>query len=552
MYSTFRRYSLLFLFLLFLPLSLVCQESRIIPPEKPKLVIGIVIDQMRYDYIFRYWSKFGDNGFHRLLNEGTFCKNAQFNYLFTQSSVGYATIATGAMPSSHGIISEEWYQRLKKEKIQCIADDAVKAVGGSYEQGAYSPRNLLASTIADEIKLNSALRSKVFGVSMKAEAAILLSGHTADAAYWYDPKTGTWMTSTYYLDSLPAWVNDFNLKNLQDIYLDKEWNTLLPLEEYTESLPDESGYETGLGNRKTFPYDLASISKVKKKERDYSILASTPFGNTFTKDFAIQLIVNEALGKDEYTDYLALNFSSTEKIGLNFGPGSVEIEDTYLRLDQELGHFLEFIDKEIGKKNVLIFLTSNHGVSLNPGYLENLGIPGGFFNLKGSMSLLASYLNAVYGNGEWIDGYTDQQIFLNRELIEDSRLSLEEFQNRVARFMVQFTGVANAITSSTLETTNFTEGIFFKIQNGFNQKRSGDIIINFEPGWVIKNGNATGNNSSYRYDSHVPLIWYGWRIRRVTILTPVDMTSVAPTIAFMLNISFPSGASGQPIQDIVE
>lgn len=547
------RYYVLVVGLMILSLSSVSsQENRIIPPDKPGLIITIVIDQMRYDYLFRYWDKLSDNGFRRLVNEGSFCRNAQYNYLVTQSSAGYATISTGAMPATHGIIGEEWYQRLKKEKVHCTGDASVQAVGGTHDQGSHSPRNMLAPTIGDEIKLNSGLRSKVYGVSLKNQAAILLSGHTADAAYWFDPRTGSWMTSSYFTDSLPPWVNEFNRKKIPDIYLTGEWKTLLPVEQYTESLPDDNAFETGLGSKRTFPYDLSALSTIRKNVRDYSILESTPWGNTFTKDFAMSLIMNEQLGKDEYTDFLAVNFASFSRIGYAFGPNSVEMEDTYIRLDRELGHFLDFLDKEIGKKNVLIVLTSSHGISVDPVYLENLGVPAGVFNVKGAMALLNSYLNVHYGSGSWIDGYTGQQIFLNREMIEDSRLSLEEFQSNVARFMIQFSGVANTITSTTLETTSFNDGIHRKIQNGFNQKRSGDVIINFEPGWVLDNDHRSGNNSSYRYDSHVPLVWYGWKIKRMTVYSPVDMTSVAPTIAFMLNISYPGGSTGQPVEDIIE
>jgi predicted AlkP superfamily pyrophosphatase or phosphodiesterase len=537
---------------LLLKIGIYAQNERQIPPEKPKIIIGIVVDQMRYDYIYRYWDKLGDDGFKKLIDEGTFCKNAQFNYLFAQSAVGYATISTGAMPASHGVVSDHWYERLRGSKVYATEDEKVNAIGGSYEMGQHSPRNLLASTVADEIKINQNLKAKVFGVGLKDHAPILSTGHTADAAYWFDPVTGSWMTSSYYMDSLPAWVEEFNEKEIPDLYLEKQWNTLLSIDEYTESLADTTRFENGFGDRYSFPYDLEELSRINRREKDYRVLASTPFGNTYTKDFAISLIVNEGLGKDGIVDFLAINFSSTEEIGLKFGPNSVEIEDTYLRLDQDLAHLLTFIEEEIGKKNVLIYLTSNHGVSLNPGYLEELRVPGGFFNLKGAITLLNSYLRVAYGGGEWIESFSDQQIFLNRQLIEDSQISLEDIQDRVSRFMVQYSGIANTITSTTLDKTSFTDGPFSKFQNGYNQKRSGDVLINYEPGWVIRNGNATGHNTSYRYDSHVPLIWYGWKIKRQTISSPIDMTSIAPTIAFLLNISYPSGCSGQAIEQIIE
>ncbi len=536
--------------LLFFPPAF-SQSALQVPPEQPRLVVEIVIDQMRFDYIYRYWDRFGKGGFRKLIDEGTFCKNAEFQYLNASSSTGFATISTGAYPAEHGIVADEWYRRLQHEKVYSTEDRGVQAVGGSYEEGMHSPVNLISSTLADEIKIHFNMRSKVFGVGMEEDAAILPAGHTADAAYWYDRKTGTWMTSSYYTDSLPDWVTAFNEKKFPELYLAREWKTLYSPDTYTESLPDSSEFETGFKGRSVFPYDLDQISRVSRRERDYSLLTRVPFGNTYTKDFAISLILSEKLGQDAVTDFLAVSFNPPAEIGKIFGPNSVEMEDTYLRLDQELEHFLNFLDQQVGKKNVLIFLTSNHGVSINPAYLESLRIPGGFFNMNAAISLLRAYLNVIYGNGTWVETVVDQQIFLNRELIEDSKVSLPEIQARVARFMVQVSGVASAITATTLETTNFTDGIYQKIQNGYNQKRSGDVIFNLEPGWVIRNGDVTGHSSAYRYDAHVPLIWYGWKIPRLVLTEPVDMTAVAPTIAFMMNISYPSGASGQPIQGLI-
>ena len=533
------------------PLSFSQDNSRI-PPEKPKLIIGIVIDQMRYDYIYRYWDKFEEGGFKRLINEGTYCKNANLNYLFTQSAPGYATIATGTNPARHGIVSSHWYLRLKDEMMYCAFDPDVNPTGGSYEAGQNSPKNLLPTTLGDELRLSNNFKSKVFGIGLKDYTAIFSAGHAANAAFWYDDKTGTWMTSTFYLDSLPDWLEHFNEKQLPDLYLDRVWNTLLPVEEYTESLHDTSNYELGFNGQTYFPYDLSKISRIDRKRKDYSILRFTPFGNTFAKDLALATIIEEQLGVDEYPDLLTLAFSASESIGLRFGPNSVEMEDAFIRLDRDIAHLLQFIDENIGKKNVLIYLTSNHGVSIVPKYLKDKKIPAGYFNHNQAIPLLRSYLNLIYDKGHWVKSYKQQQIFLNQTLIEDSRISLEEIQTRIAQFMIQFTGVANAMTASTLQTNNFTHGIFQKMQNGFNQKRSGDIILNLEPGWIEKDGNITNHNSAYTYDTHVPLIWFGWRINRSSISRPVDLIDIAPTITNFLNISAPNACSGKPILELIE
>ena len=532
--------------------SVFGQNSKI-PPDKPKLIIGIVVDQMRYDYIFKYWSKYDNNGFKRLISEGSFYKNANQNYLFTQTGPGHATIFTGATPSVHGIIANEWYQRSIDKSVYCVADSKVKTVGSSSDEGKASPSSLLVNTIGDELRLYSNKKSKVIGVSLKDRAAILSVGHLANAAYWYDNTTGNWITSSYYMDTLPKWVKEFNEKKIPDSYLEKTWTTLLPINEYTESLPDSNGYEVGFNNKQIkFPYNLSELSKKGKNGKDYSILSSTPWGNTLTSDFAINAIINENMGKGNSVDFIAISYSSTDYIGHKFGNTSVEIEDAYLRMDKEISHFLQFIDDYFGKVNVLVFLTADHGSSYPPKLMSESKAPSGVFKQYYYLAILKSYLNAVYGEGEWIKYYGDQQIYLNRNLIEDSKLSLADVQTKVAQFLLQVTGVANVLTSTSLQNTFFNDGIYKKMQNSFNPKRSGDILINLEPGWVQEDETSADHNTSYYYDTHVPLVWYGWKIGRKTLLKPVNIVDIAPTISMILNIDFPDGCSGVPLIDLFE
>jgi predicted AlkP superfamily pyrophosphatase or phosphodiesterase len=533
--------------------NIQAQKSSRIPPEKPKLIIGIVVEQMRYDYLHKYIDKFGEGGFKRLLSEGTNCKNANYNYLFTQTSVGHATIATGTYPSYHGIVAEEWYVQLKDKVVNCVSDDNVSTVGGSFESGKMSPRQLLTTTVGDELRLSSFMKSKVIGLSMQGKASILATGQTANAAYWFDDVNGVWETSSFYMQDLPVWVKDFNGKKFADLYMQQTWETKLPLTDYLDRcLPDDNKYETGIEGKKTFPYLLSQIGIVDKTKKKYSLLRYTPFGNTFTKDFAISTIVGEELGKDDFTDLLMVTFSATEYVGQNFGPQSIELMDLYLRLDADLEHFFNFLDQELGKQNILIFLTSDHGAAHNPDYLADHGMPVGYFSQTAALSLLKSYLNAIYGKGEWVKNYYAQQLYLNRDLIEDAKLNLADFQQKVATFLLQFSGVANTVTSSTLQNIYFPSGVFSKMQRSYNQKRSGDVFINLEPGWVEKNGStATSNNSSYSYDSHVPLLWYGWKVKRASIFDPVDMVDIAPTISYYLNIASPNAAVGQPIKELI-
>lgn len=527
----------------------IFSQSPSVPSEKPKLIIGIVVSEMRYDYLTRYWDKLGEGGFKRLINGGSFCKNAHHDYLISEPGEGLATIATGAYPEVHGIVSDYWYDRLRDKITFCIRDENVNTTGGSYEQGKYSPSALLSSTLSDQARVAGQFKPKVFSISLDPRAAVISGGHSANAAYWFDTEQGNWISSSYYLDSLPSWVNDFNSKTFSELYLQRFWEPLLPIDTYTESLPDDNKYETGFSGGKVFPYDLNTMSLIKKNQRNFDLLKYTPFGNTLTKDFALAAIVNEELGKDNYTDWLQIGFPATGYLGDRFSSNSVEIEDTYLRLDKDIEHFLLFIDEQVGMKNVMIYLTADNSMADDPSYMSDQGLPSGYFNYNNAMSLLGSYLNLIYGSGEWVKFYYAQQIYLNRDLIENSKLSLIEFQEVVAAFMIQFEGVANTLTSTNLMTNNYTRGFFEKIQKSYNQKRSGDILLHLSPGWT-ETGVDKQYASYFRYDSHVPLIWYGWKIGRSNIFRPVSVTDIMSTIAVFLDIPRSGSLEGNLIEEM--
>jgi predicted AlkP superfamily pyrophosphatase or phosphodiesterase len=534
--------------------SSFCASAQMnIPPEKPKLIVQIVISQMRYDYLQRSSEKFSSDGFKLLVDEGAFCRNARFNYLLTQSLPGMATIVTGTNPSVHGIVSNKWFSAVNGLEVDAIADERVSTVGGSYFNGKYSPKNLITSTLGDEIRMVDP-RSKVIGVSLEPSSSIISTGHNANGAYWLDIERGAWISNSHYMEELPSWVDTLNAKGFADIYLNKEWNLVNPLDSYVEADTAMVKEPQALKRLSEKLSRLVNgIIRPKKPVKDYTPLLETPYGITYTKDFAIAAIVGEDLGKDNHTDFIAVTFSPTRIIGNKYGPHSIEMEDTYLRLDRELAHFISFLNTEVGRHNYLLLLTSDQGVASTPEHLEKSKVPGGYFEPLQATMLLGSYLNVVYGTGNWVLGYHEKQIYLNRRLIEDSNLSLRDFQDRVVYFILQFTGVANAATSYTLQSSNFTTGVFEKFQNSFNQRRSGDIIINLEPGWVERNGgNVTSGNSPYSYDAHVPLIWYGWKMKRRQILSPVNMSDIAPTISTLIGISWPNGATGTPIREIIE
>lgn len=523
------------------------QKRKDIPPDAPKLVIGLVVEDMRYDYLYRFWNNFGEGGFKKLVDEGTLCKNANYNYLLTQTAPGFATIAAGCEPVVHGVVSDYWYQRMQNLNTFSVFNKKMKTVGIESDIYPYSPAKLLTTTFSDELKLFNNGKSKAIGISFKPESAVLAIGHLGNAAYWFDDATGKWVTSSYYCDSLPTWVNTFNDKKFPDIYKERAWVPILSEEHYKAGTQKGNSNIVGFSSENKF---AKRVSELMNKDAAYAKLKATPYGITLTKDFAISAILDEELGKDEFTDYLSIGFASTSRVSELCGPNSVELEDLYIRLDRELEHFLQFIDDQFGKHNVLIYLTSDHGTSYNPEELKKLNIPAGVFNAERAVMLLGTYLNAVYDKGKWVSAYHDKQIYLNQRLIEDSELKLSEVQDVVAQFIIQFTGVANAVTSTTLEQSHFSEGVFAYMQNSYNQKRSGDVIINLEPAWIEKGEYLSTANSANKYDIHVPLIWYGWKIKRSKISRTIYMEDIAPTISNFLDIPFPNGCTGNVITEL--
>ena len=549
------------LFLLLLtatPLPLRAQSA--VSQGKPKLVVGIVVEQMRYDYIARYWKQFGNEGFKRIINEGTSFENAYHNTFFTQSASGHASIATGTTPSIHGIIGNRWYNHLLDKETNSTDDDSKKSVGGaSYTNGQQSPHHLLTNTFADQLKLQSQLRAKVAGIALDPASAILSTGHSADLAFWFDDASGSWITSSYYTSNLPEWVETFNNRKFPAEYLRQTWTALLSMADY-ENCVQTNLYAPGIAGRKSFPYNFEELSKASatllgsltgsRTDFDFALLKCSPSGNTFTKDFAIAAIDAMKLGYDEVTDFLSISFSATEKIGSAFGPSSIEVMDTYIRLDRDLAHLLSYLDATVGKENVLIYLTSNHGSPEIPEYQAQAKIPVGNFNYLSAVSLLKSYLNLTYGEADWVEGYYQQQLYLNRPLIEERKLSLEEMQKTVARFMIQFSGVAHVMTASTLENQQFTDGIFGAMQRGFNQKRSGDVLINLMPGWAEKGESLNSSSSPYPYDTHVPLILYGGNIPAATVTRKVEITALAPTLSRLLGLPEPDASLTEPLIEL--
>lgn len=515
---------------------------------KPKLVVGIVVDQMRGDYLNRFWGKIGDGGFKRLVNQGYSFENAHYNYVPTYTAPGHASIYTGTYPSVHGIVGNVWYNRFTGKEVYCTSDDSVASVGGGSVAGKMSPRNMLSTTITDELRIASNRRAKVIGIAFKDRSAILPAGHLADGAYWFDGRSGSFITSTFYMNRLPDWVDNFNKRNLAKFYTDRPWNTLLSIENYVESLPDDSPYEMLFGDetKPVFPHNLPKLAE----KYGLSLLGFTPFGNSLTKDFVLEALRAEKLGMGSETDFLAVSFSSTDYIGHAYGPRSVEVEDSYLRLDLDIAEILNALDVQLGKDNYVVFLTSDHGAAEVPAFLRDLKIPAGYFDQENATKGLKENLFAVYGDS-LVEKYINQQVYLDHRTISTKKLNLREVQETAAAYLRSLDGVSSALTGYALQYHGFFDHERNNILNGYSHKRSGDVVLNLEPAWTEPMQKGTTHGSTYSYDTWVPMIWYGWKIPTGRSYKRVNITDIAPTLSRMLEIAYPNGTTGQPLVELM-
>lgn len=515
-------------------------------PSKPKLVVGIVVDQMRYDYVYRFWDKLGNDGFKRLISQGYNCRNTNYNYVPTFTGPGHTSIYTGTTPSVHGIISNNWYEWETNKVVYCAEDNSVKGVGTNSEEGKRSPQRMLTTTVGDQLRLGTNMKSKVIGIALKDRAAILPAGHTANAAYWYDGGNGSWISSTFYMNELPQWVNDFNAKELPKKYLSQNWDTI-PGKGYTECQPDDNKYE-GLFKGESKPVFPHKVPELMANNGKLGMIRSVPAGNTLTKDFAMATILNEKMGKGSATDFLCVSFSSPDYIGHMYGPQSMEIEDCYLKLDRELAEFLKFLDSYTGKNNTLVFLSADHGVVETPQYLTDLKIPSGYFDEKTVVDSLKRSLKWAYGDS-MVLAYENDQVFLNRKLIAEKGYKKKDIERYTADFLMRFNGVAACMTASDISENEYSRVPQALVQNGYNFKRSGDVCVILEPGWFGEWPRKTGSThgAPWSYDTHVPLYWWGWKIKTGVSEEAHNITDIAPTLCSFLNLQFTDGVTGQPI-----
>ncbi|SDC61384.1 Type I phosphodiesterase / nucleotide pyrophosphatase [Algoriphagus faecimaris] len=527
-------------------LSILAQETT----PKPKLIVGIVVDQMRQEYFYKFSENYSEGGFKRLLRDGFEMKNGHYNYIPTYTGPGHASVYTGTTPATHGIIGNNWYVRSLNKSIYCAEDSTVTNVGGTPMSGEISPRNLLTTTITDELRFASNKRSKVVAVAIKDRGASLPGGHLGDA-YWYDSNNGEFMTSTYYYEELPKWVKNFNAKKQVEKYLSQTWEPLLPMGKYINSIDDNNDFEAPFIGKDspTFPYDLA---KLKEDNGGYGMIAATPFGNSLTLDFAYAAIEGENLGKGEESDFLAVSFSSPDYIGHRFGPTSKELEDNYIRLDREMEKFLNFLDETYGEDNYLIFLSADHGVADIATYMQSENVPAGNLNVGYILGQLRGYTSQVYGEGDWILNGSNDQIFLNHRLARDKGVNILDMQNDLANFLLRFNGIKEVYTAHAMRNTNFALDRPHLLQMGYNHKASGDLLMILEPAWLTGGARGTSHGTGFTYDTHVPILFYGWGVKSGSSTRYATVTDIAPTVSMLLNIRLPNGATGQPIRELFD
>ena len=522
------------------------------PVKKPKLVIGIVIDQMRYDYLTRFADRYSKDGFNRILKNGFSLENAHYNFIPTYTAVGHASIYAGTSPNNHGIISNNWYDKVLKKSIYCVDDANYKTIGNDGIVGQKSPHRLYTTTVADQLQLAQNMQGKTIGIAIKDRSAILPVGHTANAAYWYDAgNKNQWITSSFYMEELPDWVKAFNSNNKADAYLNETWETLYDIKTYSQSRADNNIYENNLNGQEK-PVFPKNLEKLRVQNDNFSLIKTIPAGNTYTVDFAKAVIKGEQLGKSEFTDFLAVSFSSTDYVGHRYGVASVETEDTYLRLDKDLAHFFNFLDTEVGKENYTLFLTADHAAVHVPSYLQSLKIPAHYISTAKLKKFLSDITQKYFNSKELIENISNYQIFLNQEKIEALGFNKNTVAQRLADEVLSFDKIYKAVTARTLQTTNFTEGIMRALQQGYNPKFSGDVLMIPYPATLNYSRKGTSHGSGYSYDTHVPLIFYGNGIKKGVSKKIYKIIDIAPTISNLLKIEAPNGTSGNIIDEVLK
>ena len=517
--------------------------------KRPKLVVGIVVDQMRWDYLYRYAERYGTGGFNRMLKEGYSCENTFISHLPSFTAVGHTTVFTGSVPAIHGITGNDWVDQLTGKSVYCTEDPNVLPVGSNSKAGRMSPRNNLATTITDELRLATNFRSKVVGVSLKDRASILPAGHNPTGAFWFDDESRQFITSTWYMKELPRWAVQFNAKKEPEALTAKPWTTLYPINTYTQSTADDVKWEGKFKGEKTtsFPHDLSEIFK-----QDPDVIRSSPYGNTLTLNFARAAVEGYQLGTGSFTDFLTINCASTDYVGHKYGPNSIEVEDVYLRLDKDLDTFFKYLDQKVGKGNYLVFLTADHGAAHAIGFMQEHQMQADFFQNGKVIKALNDRLKEQFGEDKLVRSGANYQVHFDNDRIEDKKLDFAAIKKTTVAFLQKQDGVQFVADVENIGSASIPEPIKTMIVNGYNPKRSGPIQIVLDPAWFSGSPGGTGTTHGTwnPHDTHIPLLWFGWGIKPGKLTREVHMTDIAPTLAALLHIQRPNGCIGSVIPEV--
>lgn len=538
--------------LILISLQISAQKTTANPPnanvQRPKLVVGIMVDQMRWDYLYRYYDRYAANGgFKRMLNQGFSCENAFIPYTPTATGCGHAAVYTGSVPAINGITGNNWWDAKKQRNMYCVEDKTVKTVGSDTRDGEMSPRNLMSNTVTDELRLATNFQSKSVGISIKDRGAILPAGFSG-TAYWYDEGRGVFVSSTYYMNDLPQWAKEFNARKLPDVYYKEGWNTLYPINSYLQSDKDSAVFERGdLLNKTTFPYDTKSYVG-----SNYGKLPYLPQAATYTFEMAKAAIKGEQLGKRGVSDFLAVSISSPDYMGHTYGPNSVEAEDTYLRLDKDLGDFLNYLDQQIGKGQYTIFLTADHGAAHVPGFLKENNLPGGSIPLGSLVRKVNDEIAMKFNVKNAVIFSTYYNLALNIKAFDSLHTDVAAVKKYIISFMENQEGIYRVVDKENLDNSILPAPIRERLINGYYPYRSGELQVIPEPQWFKDNPKGTDHSVWNPYDSHLPLLWYGWGIKPGKSNQEVYMTDIAPTVAALLRIQMPSGCVGKPILPVLQ
>lgn len=516
------------------------------PLSRPKLVVGIVIDQMRWDYLYRFYDRYGKDGFRRMINEGFSCENTLVPYTPTYTAAGHTCVYTGSVPALHGIMGNNWYDRLQHRIVYCTEDNSVQSVGSNSVAGKMSPRNLWSSTITDELRLATNFRNKTISIAMKDRGSILPGGHASNGSFWFDNASGGWITSSFYMQDLPGWMKKLNDRHLPEVLMKQDWTTLYPAASYVQSTMDSNLYEGRMpGEDFLFPHRLDTIGASK-----YEAFRTSPQGVTYTFEAAKAAVEGEQLGARDITDFLALSFSSPDYIGHTFGPNSVELEDAYLRLDKDLGNFFQYLDARLGKGQYLVFLTADHAAAQNPSFLRDHKLPTGNFNSASMRRQLSDTLTKTFNTSGLITEWMNYQIYLNDSLMRKNNLDVAAVKRFITEFLMKQPAVANVVDLANLSSQTLQPQVKMMLTNGYNQKLSGNIQIILRPQWFESQLTGTTHGAWNPYDAHIPLLWYGWKIKPGKTNREVYMTDIAPTLAGLLHVQMPSACIGKAIDEV--